>query len=78
MTNLQRRLRKLEACLTDPSGLVPHTQKLLEYWDRQFNLFLTGQDPNALRNCSVDVLRAVMSRVGTRASMAGSIPNDDK
>lgn len=45
MTNLQRRLKKLEAYLTDPSGRVPHTQKWLEYWDRQFNLFLTGQHP---------------------------------
>ena len=72
MTNLQRRLKKLEAYLTDPSGLVPHTQKWLEYWDRQFNLFLTGQHPNALRNCSVEVLHTVMTRVDNPASLAGS------
>ena len=35
MTNLQRRLTKLEALLTDPSGLVPQSQRWLEYWDRQ-------------------------------------------
>jgi hypothetical protein len=32
MTNLERRLGKLEAQLIDSSGLVPHTQKWLEYW----------------------------------------------
>jgi hypothetical protein len=32
MTNLERRLCKLEAQLIDSSGLVPPTQKWLEYW----------------------------------------------
>jgi hypothetical protein len=31
MTQLQRRLQKLEAGLPDSVGLVPHTQKWLEY-----------------------------------------------
>jgi hypothetical protein len=35
MTNLQRRIQKLEAHLLDPSGIVPQTQPWLEYWDRQ-------------------------------------------
>ena len=48
MTHLQRRLKRLEGILTDPAGLVPHTQKWLEYWDRQYHLFLTGQDENAI------------------------------
>jgi len=29
--------RNLEALSTDPSGLVPHSQKWLEYWDRQYS-----------------------------------------
>jgi hypothetical protein len=32
MTNLHRRLRKLEALLSDPSGLVPYSEKWLDYW----------------------------------------------
>jgi hypothetical protein len=32
MSRLQGRLRKLEACLTDRSGLVPHTQEWVDYW----------------------------------------------
>jgi hypothetical protein len=34
MTNLRRRLGKLEAQPIDSSGLVPHTQRWLEYWQR--------------------------------------------
>jgi hypothetical protein len=32
MTNLHRRLRRLEARLGDPSGLVPYSEKWLDYW----------------------------------------------
>lgn len=46
MTNLQRRLKKLEALLPpDPSGFVPHSQEWLEYWDRQVQLCTAGQLP---------------------------------
>ena len=41
MTNLQRRLRKLETRLTDNAGLVPHSPRWLAYWmdriDRVFS-----------------------------------------
>jgi hypothetical protein len=36
MTNLERRLGKLEARLVDSSGLVPHSALWLEYWKRWF------------------------------------------
>ena len=46
MTNLQRRLKKLEALLfADQSGLVPHSKKWLEYWKRQVQLYPTDQLP---------------------------------
>jgi hypothetical protein len=57
MTHLQRRLKKLEGMLTDPAGLVPHTQKWLEYWDRQYHLYLTGQDLNAIWRSSIAAYR---------------------
>lgn len=60
MMNLRRRLRKLEAMLTDPVGLVPHTQKWLEYWDRQYFLYLSGTDDKAIWHSSVEAYRAVM------------------
>ena len=60
MTNLQRRLKKLAGVLTDPVGLVPHTQKWLEYWDKQFYLYMTGRDRNAIWLTSIAAYRAVM------------------
>jgi hypothetical protein len=64
MTHLQRRLKKLEAVLTDPAGLVPHTPKWLAYWDRQFYLYMTGQDLNAIWHSSIAAYRAVMRYAG--------------
>jgi hypothetical protein len=64
MTKLQRRLKALEAILTDPVGLVPHTRKWLEYWDRQYYLYLTGQDRNAIWLSSIAAYRAVMKFAG--------------
>jgi hypothetical protein len=60
MTNLQRRLKNLEAVLTDPAGLVPHSKKWLEHWDRQYYLFLSGKDRNAIWHSSIAGYRAVM------------------
>jgi hypothetical protein len=60
MTNLQRRLKKLEGGLTDPAGLVPHSKKWLIYWDRQYDLFLSEKDRNAIWLSSIAAYRAVM------------------
>jgi hypothetical protein len=53
-------LKTLEESLTDPAGLVPHAQKWLEYWDRQYYLYMTGQDANAIWPSSIAAYRAVM------------------
>ena len=74
-SSLQRRLTNLEAVLTDDSRFVPHTLRWLEYWDRQFFLYTTGQDSSALRHSSVDAFRAVMKYAEENpASLVGSIP----
>lgn len=76
MTNLQRRLTQLEAVLLDPVGLVPHSQRWIEYWDRQFYLYMTGQDLTALRHCPLPAWSAVMKYAKENpASLVGSIPN---
>jgi hypothetical protein len=71
MRHLQRRLKNLEAVLTDPVGLVPHTQKWLEYWDRQFYLYLTGQDQDAIWYSSIAAYRAVMKVRGRKRDLNG-------
>jgi hypothetical protein len=68
MTNLQRRLRKLEDILTDPVGMAPHTRKWLEYWDQQFYLYLSGKDQEAIWHSSIEAYRAVMKFAGEDAS----------
>ncbi len=70
MANLHQRLKKLESILLDPLGLVPHSPKWIEYWDRQFYLYLTGQDRDAIRRASVDEFRAVMRYAETPASLS--------
>jgi hypothetical protein len=64
MTRLQRRMKKLEGVLTDYLGLVPHTQKWLEYWDRQYYLYLSGRDPKAIWHSSIAAYRGVMKYAG--------------
>jgi hypothetical protein len=44
MSNLQRRLKKLEALLTDEAGLVPGSQRWLDYWLEQFDKVVEGGD----------------------------------
>jgi hypothetical protein len=44
MSNLYRRLRKLEARMTDAAGLVPHTPQWLAYWTERTDQILNGDD----------------------------------
>ena len=78
MTNLQRRLKKLEAGLTDPSGLVPHTQKWLEYWDRQMYLRMTDQLPPGQGVGSIEAVRAVMQYTDDPRSLVASIARNEE
>ncbi len=73
----EKRLQKLEAAMTDASRLVPHSQKWVEYWDRQFYLYMTGQDPEAIRHSPVDAFCAVRIYADNPASLVGSIPLPD-
>ena len=67
MTNLERRLKKLEALLfTDQSGLVPHSQEWLEYWDHQVQLYATDQLPKGFL-FPVEALQAVIRNTGDSA-----------
>jgi len=43
MSNLLRRLRKLEAQLTDRNGLVPHTKPWCDYWNPRIKNLIAGE-----------------------------------
>jgi len=75
MTNLQRRIAKIEVQMTDPSGLVPHSQKWLAYWNRQiFNCMTDPDERRPAVRFPLGAYRAVMKYVSNPASMLGSIP----
>ena len=79
MTTLRRRLKKLEVLAYDPSGLVPDSQPWLEYWDRQWYLYMTDQIPRAnLQNSPWQALAAVMQYSHDPRSLVGSIPTYDE
>lgn len=42
--NLSRRIKKLEARVTDAIGLVPHSPQWCEYWDDKLSRFAVGED----------------------------------
>jgi len=45
VTNIQRRLKKLEALVTDTTGLVPHSPAWVAYWSERFDKLDSDQDP---------------------------------
>jgi hypothetical protein len=78
-SRVERRLQKLEAVLTDDSRFVPNSKEWIVYWDRQFYLYMTGQDRNATRQSSVEAFRAVMKYAEENsASLVGSIPPNEE
>jgi hypothetical protein len=44
MTNLQRRLRKLEARTVDCPGLIRFSPRLLGYWNEKFERMHAGEN----------------------------------
>jgi hypothetical protein len=43
VARLERRLRKLEARLTDRSRLVPHTPQWFDYWTEKLDRLVNGE-----------------------------------
>jgi hypothetical protein len=43
--HFERRLRKLEARLTDRSGVVPHTEAWWDYWIPRVDRLISGEEP---------------------------------
>ncbi|HTS28680.1 MAG TPA: hypothetical protein VMH81_22570 [Bryobacteraceae bacterium] len=79
MTNLERRLRKLEVTMTDGSGLAPGSRRWLEYWDREISNYM--QDPELRRPkvlFPIEAVRAVMECCTDPASLVGSIREADE
>ena len=77
MTNIRRRISKLEALLTDTSGLTPGSQRWLEYWDRRiYDYALAPERKRPAVLFPVDAVRAVIQYSDNPASLLGSITED--
>ena len=61
MSNLRRRLLKLEARLTDECGLVPHTPRWLDYWTDWLRRYIAVENPPG--RMPIDAYRAVIDTV---------------
>jgi hypothetical protein len=77
MTRLERRLRKLEARLTDCSGLVPHTKRWFDHWMARLEQLIDGERPDEsipIEFC--DALIAVADRTDAISpSLGGALKN---
>ena len=61
MSNLLRRLRKLESRMTDRSALVPRSEAWLEYWKEKLDRFLSEGDPDHLSGMPLAAIDAIIA-----------------
>ena len=75
MRHVERRLRKLEANLTDGSGLAPNSLEWLQYWDRKIYAFMKDPEHRWPRMLfPLDAFEAVMQWAGDPKSLIGHNP----
>src|SRR6185369_1049070 len=79
MANFERRLRKLEANLTDGSGLVPHSLEWLQYWDRKIYAFMKDPEHRWPKQLfPLDAFEAALQWAGDPKSLIGTISVEDQ
>ena len=71
MSNLRRRLRKLEARLTDSSGLIPNSQAWLDYWLPKVDRIISGEDGDTSERIPIAVIDAIVAAGEKREGAAG-------
>ena len=72
MSNLLRRLRRLETRLTDTSGLMPHSEAWLDYWGRRIERLLGGdaqREPGRIPLEAIDAIVAASTAETARESL---------
>jgi hypothetical protein len=70
LRNLVRRLQKLEAGLTDASGLVPHSEAWFTYWEDKFDRSMNGEAVD-MRGFTLAVVDRIVE-AGDREELARS------
>ena len=67
MSNLQRRLKKLEALLTDDAGLVPGSERWLTYWTERAERILSGEVKGLIPLAVVDAILEAAVEISVNA-----------
>jgi len=62
VSNLLKRVRKLEARLTDFNGLVPHSKEWFEYWEGKIDQFLAGDKSVDFRGMTLEFVDALIAK----------------
>jgi hypothetical protein len=62
MSNVARRLKRLEAQMTDRSGYVPHSEAWFQYWSERHDQLLSG-DAQAVSRIPLAYLDDLLARV---------------
>jgi hypothetical protein len=65
MTNLRRRLKKLEVLLTDDAGLIPHSPQWLAYWKKRLEELVSGHDDGNRCKIPLEAVDAIIAGEAT-------------
>ena len=60
MSNVLRRLRKLEALSTDVSGLLPRSKAWLSYWEGETDGLLAGESRGDMGRIPLEVIDSIL------------------
>jgi hypothetical protein len=71
MSNLLRRLRKLETRLTDNSGLRPNSETWLDYWGRRIGHLLDGVGQRDAGRIPLEAIDALVAVGAAREELPG-------
>ena len=74
-SNLSRRLKKLEARLTDSTGLALHSEAWFSYWESRLERMGTGEDVD-LRGITLDVVDSLRARYADQEAEGPTLYED--
>jgi hypothetical protein len=77
MSNFGRRIRKLEAQLTDSSGLVPHSPAWMDYWMKEVDQVLAENGPGPRKLIPLEAFRAWIQAQPDSDANTTSQPDSD-
>ena len=69
MSDVHRRLKKLEALLTDDAGLFPGSERWLAYWVKRADKILNGDDEVKGWQIPLEALDAILETARSRRRM---------